>query len=127
MKYIDINNPLDPNTYANITIGGTGGSASTYSIFGSSTDYTWNNTINTSINPAKIQVQGDAVFEGNITWQGRDMREWFESVESRLAILHPDPELEREWSELALLRQRYVELERDIRAKQQLYDILKKP
>jgi len=75
---------------------------------------------------SKIHVQGDAVFEGNITWQDRDMREWFESVESRLAILHPNPELEAEWSELAKLRTRYVELERELLAKQRVFDILKK-
>ena len=114
--------PLDPATYGNVTIGG---SASTYSVFGTSTDYTWSGPNLTQMG-AKIHVQGDAVFEGNITWQDRDMREWFESVEARLAIHRPNPDLEREWSELSELRQRYVELERNILAKQQLYDILKK-
>lgn len=117
-----IYDPLDPATYGNVTIGGTGG---TYSVFGASTDYTWSGP-NTTQTSTKIHVQGDAVFEGNITWQDRDMREWFESVESRLAILHPDPDLEAEWSELAELRMKYVELERDIRAKQRVFDILKK-
>lgn len=88
-----------------------------------STGYTFAPTNNTG---AKIHVQGDAVFEGNITWQDRDMREWFESVESRLAILHPNPELEAEWSELVELRTRYVELERRLLEKQQVFDILKK-
>ena len=114
--------PLDPGTYGNVTIGG---SSSTYSVFGTSTDYTWSGPTMTQMG-AKIHVQGDAVFEGNITWQDRDMREWFESVEARLAILRPNPDLEREWSELAELRQRYVELERDIQAKQRVFDILKK-
>lgn len=114
--------PLDPGTYGNVTIGG---SSSTYSVFGTSADYTWSGPSLTQ-NGAKIHVQGDAVFEGNITWQDRDMREWFESVEARLAILKPNPDLEREWSELAELRQRYVELERDILAKQRVFDILKK-
>lgn len=75
---------------------------------------------------SSINIKGDAVFEGDITWQGRNMREWFESVESKLAILKPNPDLEAEWSELADLRQRYVELERNIMAKQQVFDILKK-
>jgi hypothetical protein len=81
---------------------------------------TWTNA------PSTIQVKGDAVFEGNITWQGRDMREWFESVESRLGMLQPNPELEREWEQLAALRQQYVELERELLAKQRTFDILKK-
>lgn len=83
---------------------------------------TWSQTIN----QGKIHVQGDAIFEGDITWQDRNMREWFESVEARLALLRPNPDLEKEWSELAELRRRYVDLERDILAKQQVFDILKK-
>ena len=114
--------PLDPTTYGNAIIGGSG---STYSVFGASTDYTWSGPSLTQTG-AKIHVQGDAVFEGNITWQDRDMREWFESVESRLAILRPNPDLEAEWSELAELRMKYVELERRLLEKQQVFDILKK-
>ena len=114
--------PLDPGTYGNVTIGG---SSSTYSVFGTSTDYTWSGPSLTQMG-AKIHVQGDAVFEGNITWQDRDMREWFESVESKLAILKPNPDLEAEWSELAELRMKYVELERRLLEKQQVFDILKK-
>lgn len=91
---------------------------------GTSTGFTWANTDNQT--SAKIHVKGDAVFEGNITWQDRDMREWFESVESRLAMLKPNLELEAEWSELAELRIRYVELEQNILAKQKVFDILKK-
>ena len=103
--------------------GGSGGS-------GGSGAYVMNNGWSTTgvsdIKSNAIHVNGDAIFKGNITWQDRDMREWFESVEARLALLKPNPGLESEWSELAELRQRYVELERDIIAKQQLFDILKK-
>jgi hypothetical protein len=111
--------PLDPATYGNVSIYNSG------TVYAASTDYTWTGPSMTQ-NGTKIHVQGDAVFEGNITWQDRDMREWFESVEARLAILKPNTNLEKEWSELAELRQRYVELERDIIAKQKLFDILKK-
>lgn len=96
-----------------------------YSVSAAGTDYTWAGTTTTQTS-AKIHVKGDAVFEGNITWQDRDMREWFESVESRLAILQPNAKLEAEWSELAELRMRYVELERQLLEKQRVFDILKK-
>ena len=86
----------------------------------------WSTTGVSDIKSNAIHVNGDAIFKGNITWQDRDMREWFESVEARLALLKPNPGLESEWEELAELRRRYVELERDIIAKQQLFDILKK-
>lgn len=109
---------LDTATYSNVII-------TSYPMYAAGTDYTWSGP-SISQNGAKIHVQGDAVFEGNITWQDRDMREWFESVESRLAILKPNSDLEAEWSELADLRQRYVELEKKLLEKQQVYDILKK-
>lgn len=80
----------------------------------------------TEVKSNAIHVNGDAVFRGNITWQDRDMREWFESVEARLSILQPNPELEAEWSELAELRMKYVELERKLLEKQRVFDILKK-
>jgi len=114
-----IYDPLDSVTYGNIGI------YNSSTVYASGTDYTWSGPGLTQ-NGAKIHVQGDAVFEGNITWQDRDMREWFESVEARLAILRPNPDLEKEWSELAELRQRYVELERELLEKQRTFDILKK-
>jgi hypothetical protein len=80
-----------------------------------------------SLRPTAIHVNGDAVFKGNIEWQGRDMREWFASVESRLAMLHPNPELEQDWEQLQQLRMQYVELERKLLEKQRTFDILKKP
>lgn len=79
-----------------------------------------------TVAPGKIHVQGDAVFDGNIKWQGRDMREWFETVESRLGMLKPNPELEQGWDELANLRQQYVELEKKLLEQQRVFDILKK-
>ena len=78
-----------------------------------------------TVAPGKIHVQGDAVFDGNIKWQGRDMREWFASVESRLGMLRPNPELEEGWEELAELRMKYVELERKLLEQQRVFDILK--
>jgi hypothetical protein len=114
-------NSLNTATYSNAIIGGSG---STYSVFGDSTDYTWSGPTTTQ-NSSKVHVKGDAVFEGNITWQDRDMREWFESVEARLCMLKPNPELETEWSELAELRNKYVALERELLAKQRVFDILK--
>jgi hypothetical protein len=78
-------------------------------------------------NPGQVVIKGDTVFEGNITWQDRDMRAWFESVESRLAILQPNVKLEDEWEELADLRRQYVELEKKLLEKQRVFDILKNP
>jgi hypothetical protein len=113
--------PLQSASLGNLTVsvGGTGGSGVSYGT-------TWTTHGSTSLKPNTIHVQGDAVFEGNITWQDRDMREWFASVESRLAILQPNTKLEAEYEELVQLRQQYVELERKLLERQQVFDILKK-
>lgn len=124
--------PIKATAASNLTVSiPAGSSASTISIVGGGGggviyNNSWSTTGVSDIKSNAIHVNGDAVFKGNITWKDRDMREWFESVEARLALLQPNSDLEAEWSELAELRQRYVELERDIIAKQQLFDILKK-
>lgn len=73
-----------------------------------------------------IHVSGDAVFHGNIEWQGRDMREWFARVEARLGMLQTNPKMEAEWSELQALGDQYRALERKLLEQQQVFDILKK-
>lgn len=44
----------------------------------------------TSIN-SKLRVTEDAEFEGDIKWKGRSLGTMLEAIESRLAILTPDP------------------------------------
>jgi len=51
--------------------------------------------------------------------------EWQEEVNKKLAILQPNPELEEQWSELKELRERYVELEKELTEKSKMWDILK--
>jgi cell shape-determining protein MreC len=51
--------------------------------------------------------------------------EWQEEVNKKLAILQPNPELEEQWSELKELRQRYIELEKELTEKTKMWDILK--
>jgi hypothetical protein len=104
--------PLDPDTYISIGKLGTGG-----------TGYTFANPVTTN---AKIHVQGDAVFDGDIQVQGRSIMDTLESIEQRLAILVPNVRLEQDWKELQNLRQQYVELERKLLEQQRVFDILKK-
>jgi hypothetical protein len=117
--------PVKQTTIGNITLTtGSGGSGGTGLYANGPGTYYTSNPMQT--NPGQIHIKGDATFEGNITWQGRDMRAWFTSVESRLNILQPNVKLEAEWEELAQLRQQYVELEKRLLEKQQVFDILKK-
>jgi hypothetical protein len=112
--------------YGNITIttGGHGGGGTGYAN-GVGTYYT--NSVPMQSSPGKVVIASDAVFEGNITWQDRDMRAWFASVESRLAILQPNVRLEAEYEELAELGRQYKEMEKKLLEKQRVFDILKNP
>ncbi len=47
-------------------------------------------------------------------------------INSRLAILQVNPELEERWSELKELGDRYRELEKEIQGKEKVWNILKK-
>ena len=115
--------PPNSYNYGNITL--TAGGGGTGYANGVGTYYT--NSVPMQSSRGKVIIAGDAVFEGNITWQDRDMRAWFASVESRLAILQPNVRLEDEWEELAKIRQQYVELEKQLLEKQRVFDILKNP
>lgn len=48
------------------------------------------------------------------------------TINSRLAILKVNPELEERWSELKKLGDRYRELEKEIQDKEKVWNILKK-
>lgn len=94
---------------------------------GTGKDYTFNSSWSgiTNIQSA-LKVNGTADFDGDITIKGRSITETINQINERLAILVPNEKLEQEWSELAELRQRYVELERELLEKQRTFDILKK-
>ena len=109
--------PIKNTSTINVGIGAT-------SITGAYSSTSWPTSI-TEIKNGQLQVKGDAVFDGKITWQGRDMREWYNVVESRLNILQPNLELEAKWEELAQLRQQYIALEQELLEKQRVVDILK--
>jgi hypothetical protein len=46
-----------------------------------------------------------------------DMKEWMSQVDSKLAILRPNPKLEAEWTELKKLREKYIQLEKTLEEK----------
>jgi hypothetical protein len=97
--------------------GGSGAFTTSYNSWASSS---------THIKPNSINVNGDAVFNGNIEWQGRDMREWFSAIESRLSILQPNPKLEENFDRLKELGDQYRALEKELLEQQRTFDILKK-
>jgi hypothetical protein len=73
-----------------------------------------------------LQVKGDAEFDGEVTIKGKNIADMFAKIEERLAILHPNPELEDRWDELKELGKRYKELEAEIIEKEKVWSILKR-
>ncbi len=92
------------------------------------TDNTWGNIslANPNLNGATLSVKGNADFEGEVTIKGKNLSDMFQKIEERLAILHPNPELEDRWNELKELGKRYKELEAEIIEKEKMWAILKK-
>lgn len=134
-----------------ITLGDTTNGSSVYTISGSSPlpvtmstgIYTTNNTSPynynytgidtitlsdyTTINPNhSLHVNGDANFEGDVKIKGKSLVDSLEKIEEKLAILRPNEELEAKWDQLRDLRKQYMELEKEIIAKEKVWDILKK-
>ena len=89
-----------------------------------STDsFTLNSTWDTSYNDT-ITIGGQTLTEQKL--KALDgLQEWQEEVNKKLAILQPNPKLEEEWSELRELRERYVELEKELTEKSKMWAILK--
>ena len=74
----------------------------------------------------QLDVKGDANIDGNLTVQGVSIKESLERIEERLAILRPNEELEEKWEQLRGLRKMYMELEAEIKEKEQVWKILKR-
>jgi hypothetical protein len=73
-----------------------------------------------------LQVNGDADITGELTVQGVKLSDRLDKIDERLAILHPNEELEAKWENLRGLRKAYMELEAEIKEKEKMWAILKK-
>ena len=91
--------------------------------------YTTTNTslpwISTNQNNKPLVVQGDAEITGDLMIKGKNISDSLERIEEKLAILHPNHELEEKWENLRDLRKQYIELEKEILEKEQIWKILK--
>ena len=95
--------------------------------------YTFNN-ITTSATPwitttdgtSTLSVSGDADVGGDIRVQGRSLAEFMDSVEQRLNMLRPNPQLESEWDQLRELGEQYRALEQQLLEKERMWQTLKR-
>lgn len=120
-----------------LTVGGFSSSdlSTSYSI-SNNTNYTGSSYSGTTLSWSSNYIYDPAV---NITRDGITMKEGsdikvgdksllesIEKIEERLAILHPNPELEDRWEQLKSLRQQYIDLEKELIKKEKMWEILKK-
>ena len=105
---------------------GLGASGQILTSNGSSTNWGNLSLADPDLQGSTLSVKGDADFEGEVTIKGKNLTEMFEKIEERLAILHPNPELEDKWDELKELGKRYKELEAEIIEKEKVWAILKR-
>jgi len=83
---------------------------------------------NFSIDPGIDVTEGDVKVhkDGDIKIGERSLKEFMDSVEERLNILRPNPDLEQKWDELKELGDKYRQLEQEILEKEQMWDLIRK-
>lgn len=93
----------------------------------------WNNTASgvnfndLTVNQGhKLHVNGEGVFEGDITVKGVKLSERLDAIEERLGILRPNNDLENKWEKLKKLGEEYRKLEKEILVGEAIWDTLKK-
>lgn len=124
MSYqIYTNSNISP-TYTVTSGGGASGSVLTSGLNGSSTWATLSSDPN--LQGKTLQVNGNADITGELTVQGVKLSDRLDKIEERLGILRPNEELEAKWENLRGLRKAYMDLEKEIIEKQNIWNILKK-
>jgi len=86
-------------------------------------NYSFNN-----VTSSNVHINGDGITmepQADIKIGDRSLKEFMDSVEQRLGILRPNPELEDKWENLKGLRIAYMDLEAEILEKEKMWKILK--
>jgi hypothetical protein len=130
-EVIDLNNYVMPSSYTlGSGIGSISGSitiptsyTTSYTTTGSTLSY------NSAWTDSSVNITSDGITmkEGSdIKIGSKSLTDVIEKIEERLAILHPNPELEEKWENLKGLRKAYMDLEAEILEKEKMWNILKK-
>ena len=104
---------LSGSSYGNITLG--------TAIPSAGLTYTTATTASWAPASAKVQIS-----DSDIKLDGWSLRETLKTLNERLAILEPNPALEREFTELKACADRYRELEQRLLEQKAMWETLKK-
>jgi len=129
MSY-SVNNIMN-NTYigdplSTISIDNTGSAGQVYTTNGTGATSWATITADPNLQGRQLHVDGNASITGELTIKGVKLSERLDKIDERLAILHPNEELEDKWENLRGLRKAYMELEAEIKEKEKMWGILKK-
>jgi hypothetical protein len=97
------------NAPTNYSIGATG-SAGSFLTSNGANGTSWN-TYSTASNPGTLSVTGNAEFEGDVKIKGVSIAKTLEDIQSRLAILVPDPAKLEHFASLKKAYEHYKTLE----------------
>lgn len=110
-------------TIGNLPLGAS--SASIYTSTG--VNGTWGSITSPKDPAVKIDTDGIIIKEqADIKLGNVSLKDFIERIEQRLALLSPNPELEKEWEELKELGDQYRALEKHIKEKMKTWEILKR-
>ena len=124
MSYSIISNTS--TTAGNLTLTSSGSTGPFWATTPTYTVTTTGTGLNNDTISNALQVKGDAEILGELKIKGKSLSDQLEKIEERLAILHPNVELESRWEDLKKLRDQYIELEKEIIHKEKMWAILKK-
>ena len=85
---------------------------------------TWGPT-NITANPWYTKTPKVEITDKDLVIDGLSLRDFMQSVQDRLAILTPNPKLERDFDQLRELREQYQTLEKELLEKSKTWDTLK--
>lgn len=105
---------LTGNSNTNIISGGTGASG------GAGIGYNWANTVSPNMTVGKVKIT-----ETDIEIEGLSLMETLQDMKARLAIMTPNPALEKEFDELKACGDRYQELEKEFTEQLKMWNTLK--
>jgi len=109
-----------------ISIANTGSAGQVYTTNGTGATSWATITADPNLQGRQLHVDGNASITGELTIRGVKLSDRLDKIDERLAILHPNEELEAKWENLRGLRKAYMELEAEIKEKEKMWGILKK-
>jgi hypothetical protein len=102
------------HTYANITVPNGGTANQVLTTTGLSATWTSN------INNGKVKIS-----DTDIEIDGLSLKQTLQAVNSRLAIMIPNPKLEQEFEELRAIGDKYRRLEQELQEQVRMWNVLK--